>query len=626
MAFAAAARDDPIVTSRTKDTPSHATPPTSLSRPSRGRIPADVFTRSKGATSVSLGRGSGTTVSQDLYTYNIPATHAPVSSSAKEKSIPHLRQALSSLELEIAEMKNKQERLESQLALAVRLQVPIQRLPSELLATIFTIGVLEMEEDPVMLSNIMLVCRYWSEVAASTPVLWSRIVVGNHDSLEKAKRNLSRSKSVSLDVCINFSPKMECGLSTTETVIHAMDLLWPSIWRWKSFRLMVPTRPQAHAALKRCQQEAPLLEVLQIRIHQSMQDDHYASPPLPLFLGKAPRLRSCSFSSFNFGWDVSAVSGLRVLELGGYWNGFSPSISVCLEILRASPQLEELILRNMSDVDAETCSAYDPEHHHDKRYPSHTIHLPRLTKASFYYAGIHRTRTILSQLLFPALERMDLCYMDNVTPVLHHLKRQSLTSLPLRHLRIEASFFNELELVKLLGRISSLTTLELVDVEDASSNLLKGLSAPAVAQSWICPKLDTLNLDGCTSLDWDALRTFVESRLPAHVRAYPRQAAPPQVTLPAPTVYSASVAANLRHPHHPRTRSSSPLPHTPSHSRSLSAPPNTSVPLVWPQRLKCVDLTRCHQISKEMVQWLRMYVAEVKCDSPRGPWEDPPFS
>ena len=36
-----------------------------------------------------------------------------------------------------------------------------------------------------------------------------------------------------------------------------------------------------------------------------------------------------------------------------------------------------------------------------------------------------------------------------------------------------ASFFGELELVKLLTRTSSLTMLELVDVEDASSSLIK---------------------------------------------------------------------------------------------------------------------------------------------------------
>ena len=42
-----------------------------------------------------------------------------------------------------------------------------------------------------------------------------------------------------------------------------------------------------------------------------------------------------------------------------------------------------------------------------------------------------------------------------------------------------------------------------------------------------------------------------------------------------------------------------------------------------PVRLESVDLTRCHQISKEMVQWLRMYVAEVKCETVKSVWGEP---
>ncbi len=42
----------------------------------------------------------------------------------------------------------------------------------------------------------------------------------------------------------------------------------------------------------------------------------------------------------------------------------------------------------------------------------------------------------------------------------------------------------------------------------------------------------------------------------------------------------------------------------------------------WPHRLQSIDLTRCHQISKEMVQWLKMYVADVKCDTAKGVWDD----
>ncbi|KAF8463554.1 hypothetical protein DFH94DRAFT_616711, partial [Russula ochroleuca] len=119
----------------------------------------------------------------------------------------------------------------------------------------------------------------------------------------------------------------------------------------------------------------------------------------------------------------------------------------------------------------------------------------------------------LSQIAIPALKKVALCYLDNVTTLLNHLKQQSLTSLPLQHLRIKVSFFGELELVRLLTQTSSLTMLEL---EDASSSLIKSLSTLATTTNWICPELETLSLYRCTTVDWDALWTFVELHLLAH--------------------------------------------------------------------------------------------------------------
>lgn len=401
---------------------------------------------------------------------------------ASNLSIPHLREALHSLESKMASLLSERELLESRLEQAVRLQSPIQRLPDELLSVIFEIGVLDRnEEDSIMLSSLMLVCQYWRDVAVNTPTLWSYIVTGTHHAIDRARLKLERSKSVPLHVVVDFSPRMEYGSVTTETLVHAMDLLRPSIWRWKTFHLTVPNRPQAHATLMRCRERAPLLEVLSVRVCHSMQEDHYSSPPIPLFDGRTPRLRSCSFTSFNFNWDLNLVSRLRVLKLGGYWNGFAPSVDVILGIIRACPHLEEFALRNMSDVDPESWASIDvdPSDYDGvaerlvRVADTRPIHLPLLKKASFYYCGNVRTRTILGLLSFPALERIDLCFLDNVSPMVECLRRQSLTHLPLRHMRIESSFFNELKLLRLLRRLPALTTLEFVDVEDVSSNLMK---------------------------------------------------------------------------------------------------------------------------------------------------------
>lgn len=318
-----------------------------------------------------------------------------------------------------------------------------------------------------MVSTLMLVCRYWAELAISTPQLWSNIVFSAHDSLEKARRKLQRSRACAIDVSLNFPPRSENSSGVTESVIHAMDLVRPALWRTKSFSLNVPNRPQAHAALLRCQEDAPLLESLSIRIYHSIQEDYYSNPILPLFNGNTPRLRSCSFTSFNFGWDIKLASRLRVLQLGGYWNGFSPSTTTLLHILSECPELEELSLRNLSDSDPETCSQYRAQP------PPRRIHLPRLSKASFHFAGGTRVRAIFNHLSFPALQTLELGYCEEVTPVLERLKEQSLTSLPLRHLRIETSYFSELNFMNLLRRLKSLTSLELIDCEDASSHLFK---------------------------------------------------------------------------------------------------------------------------------------------------------
>lgn len=575
--------------------------------------------------------------------------------SVPPSSIPHLREALNSLESQMANLMFERRKLESRLEQAVRQQAPVYRLPRELLGSIFEIAVHPQdEEDAVLLSTLMLVCRDWTELAFNTPTLWSRIIIDNSKSIPRARRKLARSMSVPLDIWIQFGPQLTDtpgSQTVTELVVHAMDILRPAMWRWRTFRLAVPSRSQAHAALAQCKEPAPLLEDLAIQIHHVLQEDSFAKPPPVLFQGELPRLRTCAITSFNFGWNVGLVSGLRVLKLGGYWNGFAPSVGTILNVLRACPTLEELALRNMSDVESGYCPDYDWKGTqtmilNSAYFPkeSDMICLPRLKSASFYYAGIERMHAVFSQLLFPALERVEFSFLENLTPIIKHLKRQSFTSLPLRHLRIESCFFNELKLVRLLNRLPTLRTLELVDVEDISSDflrvsfpyakvhaiyahmltvVLKGLSAPA--QGWICPKLETLNFDGCTTVDWDALRALVESRLPAN--------APRILNLPNASfarnnttfVSSASsYAAQQRPLHHmPSSLGSSRV----SRASSAASGSNGNVDQgLVPKRLRVIDLTRCPQISKEMIQWLRMYVSEVRCESVKTYWGEFGFS
>jgi len=73
-------------------------------------------------------------------------------------SIAYLREAISTIDTKMAALIKERAALETKLETAVRLQSPVLRLPSELLSTIFTIGVLETGDDnPVMVPTLMLV-------------------------------------------------------------------------------------------------------------------------------------------------------------------------------------------------------------------------------------------------------------------------------------------------------------------------------------------------------------------------------------------------------------------------------------------------------------------------------------
>ncbi len=164
------------------------------------------------------------------------------------------------------------------------------------------------------------------------------------------------------------------------------------------------------------------------------------------------------------------MTGLRVLKLGGYFNSFAPSPSTLLDILRQCPELEELTLRNMSDVDSNLCKTSVVE---DDVLVTSKIHLPRLKNASFYYAGLGHTLEIMNHVSLPNLESLELAYLENVNPLLQILYAQALTRLPLKTLRIETCIFSEVKFINLLLKLPSLVSLQLVDIEDMSYMTLK---------------------------------------------------------------------------------------------------------------------------------------------------------
>ncbi|KZV73804.1 hypothetical protein PENSPDRAFT_573940 [Peniophora sp. CONT] len=505
-------------------------------------------------------------------------------------SLPHLRAELSKIDSTLAQLVRERAALSSSLEAAARASVPVARLPSELLSAIFILAA--VDDAPL---HFMLVCRHWAALAQETPALWARIRIGPHHPLSRARVRLTRSKMVPLDLSVAFDRRNEPTTETAVALTAALQTLTPHISRWRSFRLSVPSRAHAQLALALCRAPAPLLETLHIRVADTYTAEELegtATSPLLLFGGHTPRLVECSMH----GWTLGRLRGLRRLELAGYWDGAAPSAGELLEVLRACPKLETLALRNMSDLELDDPAALDGP----SAVPS--ISLPRLRRITLSYAGGLRARAVLDQLSMPALEDIELCYLDSIGPVLQHLTAQAVTGLPLTRLHIENCSFREQDLLSLLYRLSVLSVLELVDVHDVGSGILQSLAVP-VNQAWACPNLDTLCLDGCSSFDFASLRACVEARLAPDVRAFPGPR--PSKTSPpsAPTSSTSSESVALtRYPRRPSVA---------TNGRSHSAPPDGAGTWTWPSRLRRVSLTRCEQLSVEMLGWLRVYVPEV---------------
>ncbi|KZV92570.1 hypothetical protein EXIGLDRAFT_614223 [Exidia glandulosa HHB12029] len=427
-------------------------------------------------------------------------------------SIPQLRQALCTLDSRIRSLADQKHLVESKLASAVALQSPIRRLPREILAKIFAVGVRELDdEDALFLSRLTLVCRYWHHTAVDTPELWAAVAVDHHNRLGNARRRLQRSKNVPLDISIDFSPRATpLRYNVADAVARAMDLLRPETRRWRTFRLRVPHRAAALAALARCTLPAPLLERFSVHAHMSFADsacpDALPTLQIPLFRGCLPRLRDVDLVSAPVQCDNGSalLRSLRTLRLVDLSGEYAPSVAQLLSVLRACPGLEELALRNMEDV-VELPADFEAQHE------GPVVCLPFLRVLTFSFCGVTRVGALLDRLSFPCVERIDFAHLENISSALQSISRQ--TRAPLH----QACLFSELKLTRLLRRLPSISTLELVDCEDVSANILRGLSAPppGIHNLWILPNLAKLVLDGCAGIEWEPLRALVEQRAAA---------------------------------------------------------------------------------------------------------------
>ncbi|KAG8942546.1 hypothetical protein FRC04_003617 [Tulasnella sp. 424] len=248
-----------------------------------------------------------------------------------------------------------------------------QAFPRELLAYIFEVGLIheqcrqDLEENsdsesddgkgiqlefPVLVS---CVCKYWHDVALSTPTIWASVSVSDGTAFKWLQKRIGLSKETSLDIRVKLSKR---GTEMLEDMMYLLATD-PILSQLKGLR-------------------APLLETLKIN---HIIGGFYSAPRFyELFDGpeSLPRLRSASLWYVPLEWDSNPFQNLRELELWQILDGSKPNLGQFRDLLQASPQLEVLRIH-----DGITMSVYLADI--SERSPAclKPVHLPSLATLTY---------------------------------------------------------------------------------------------------------------------------------------------------------------------------------------------------------------------------------------------------
>lgn len=260
---------------------------------------------------------------------------------------------------------------------------PISRLPSETLATIFTLlSASAWDERPAHLEWVRVahVCRRWREAALNHPRFWSYI---NFTKLTSAGmvEILARAKMAPLHLEVDINRWTTANFEPFEGQLEAHI----------SHTRHLTISGYLATALPRLTSSAPTLESLflshdRIGIGINIPDN--------LLNRTAPNLTSLELQNCNISWKSPLLKGLRNLKLLNISTKARPELEDWLDALNEMPKLETLSLRSATPF-APPAGPLISER-------SRTITLPSLTHFHIH-AFARDCAFALAHLLFPAL-------------------------------------------------------------------------------------------------------------------------------------------------------------------------------------------------------------------------------
>lgn len=226
--------------------------------------------------------------------------------------------------------------------------LPVYRLPPELFTSILLMDLREhLISRRHRLWQLALVSSKWWKTISLGTIFWTNIAFKRDD----VNLCLRKSRNALLDImCVSFHGEASWFMEIVATAAN----------RWRSIALSCGTgRDLVH------QLRNPMPELTDMQVDVRIRDEPLPEGQPILQLQGLPKLRHLCLVNVGFQWENLKLENLVSLQLADI-AATAPTLSSIIAVLRASPDLEQLALRNIGITGDRTPPAQT------------TIHLSRL--------------------------------------------------------------------------------------------------------------------------------------------------------------------------------------------------------------------------------------------------------
>ncbi|KZV65341.1 hypothetical protein PENSPDRAFT_614195 [Peniophora sp. CONT] len=421
---------------------------------------------------------------------------------------------VSALETRLTELRLRRAQLLGEGAL-------IRRLPPELLAKIFEMGV---HECATLLPDLSLVSRQWRSIAVTTPLLWSYISLAPEDDtygrdtetharfMRKLTTSLTRSGDCKL--CVDLDTRY---LESHHELEQVMNALAPHLGRTYFFRASTADWTWMKTIAGGSSLLGPALEQVHLGVDPPDGSDS-DDGPLVVLTQPCPRLRYVVLEHaplLTVRTSMPSLRALHVVRDQRYSSSSRVSLDIgeLLDVTSTAQELRTLRLQSshfLLDACPDFFACEPPRVHFNNL---HTLSLHQLDGGSlslFLDAGV-----------FPKLNRLAVQMDSSSESAAHWLARVAedaserfpvLKMLDLRAVPLDGSAIYPF--VRALHNLPRLTGLAL---SYPSSGVLGGrlldiLSTSSDGAGWILPRLEAIALQGYRDVSGHEILRLVRAR------------------------------------------------------------------------------------------------------------------